>query len=395
MIKNLKSFDLKGKNILIRVDFNVPLREERVTNNFRIKSALPTINTCLEAGGSVVLMSHLGRPHGKINNKLSLISVGEELAGLLEMPIKFSDNCVSDDAIDTSLSLKQGEVHLLENLRFHAGEESNDMEFASRLARHGQIFINDAFGTAHRSHASNVGILDHFKHRGIGWLVDKEITNLERVIKSPDRPLTLILGGSKIKGKIGLIEQFLTKADNILIGGGMAFTFFQAKGKNIGGSLVEESMISYARKILDKANNNNVQLHLPTDIICGRDINDLPPKGTYRFDEIPNNLMGLDIGNRTINKFKSILNKSQTVVWNGPVGVFESDGYHIGTKSLATHLADLTALGTKTIIGGGDTSAAIEKFGIGNKMTHVSTGGGSSLELLSGEILPALQSLEG
>ena len=290
MIKNLKSFDLKGKNILIRVDFNVPLREERVTNNFRIKSALPTINTCLEAGGSVVLMSHLGRPHGKINNKLSLISVGEELAGLLEMPIKFSDNCVSDDAIDTSLSLKKGEVHLLENLRFHTGEESNDMEFASRLARHGQIFINDAFGTAHRSHASNVGILDHFKHRGIGWLVDKEITNLERVIKSPDRPLTLILGGSKIKGKIGLIEQFLTKADNILIGGGMAFTFFQAKGKNIGGSLVEESMISYARKILDKANNNNVQLHLPTDIICGRDINDLPPKGTYRFDEIPNNL---------------------------------------------------------------------------------------------------------
>ena len=394
MIKNLNAFDLKGKNILIRVDFNVPLEDGRVANTFRIKSALPTIKTCLELGGAVVLMSHLGRPNGKINSKLSLISVGEELAGLLEIPIKFSDNCISDDAIDTSLSLRPGEVHLLENLRFHTGEESNDLEFASKLARHGQIYINDAFGTAHRCHASNVGILDHFKHRGIGWLVEKEIKNFERVLKSPDRPLTLVLGGSKIKGKIGLIDHFLTKADNILIGGGMAFTFFQAKGKNIGGSLVETTMINDARKILDKANNNNVQLYLPKDIICGKNIDDASPKGPFPIDEIPNNLMGLDIGEKTINKFKSILNKSKTVVWNGPVGVFESHGYHIGTESLAMHLGQLNASGIKTIIGGGDTSAAIEKYKISNKMSHVSTGGGSSLELLSGQTLIALKSLE-
>ena len=244
MIKTLRAFDLRGKNVLLRADFNVPMHKDQVANNFRIKAVLPTILTCIEAGAGVVIMSHMGRPQGKRDSKLSLIAVGEELASLLEMPIKFSDNCVSTDSIDTSISLKQGEVHLLENLRFHPGEQDNEMEFSSKLARHGQVYINDAFGTAHRSHASNVGVVPYFKHAGIGWLMDKELNYLQRIMSRPKTPMTIILGGAKIDTKLELINQFLEKADNIIIGGGMAFTFLRAKGKNIGGSLLDKSMIN-------------------------------------------------------------------------------------------------------------------------------------------------------
>ena len=394
MIRTLKAFDLKGKNILIRVDFNVPLNGERVTNSFRIKAALPTINTCLEGGAAVVLMSHLGRPNGKIKSSLSLIPVGEELAGLLEMPIKFSDDCVSNDAIDTSISLKPGEVHLLENLRFHDGEITNDFEFASRLARHGQVFINDAFGTAHRAHASNVGVASHFKHAGIGWLMDKEINFLDRFIRKPQRPLTLILGGAKIGTKLGLIEKFLDKADHIIIGGGMAFTFLKVRGKEVGGSLVDESMISVAKTILNKARTSQVRLHLPIDVICGKSLNDKEPKGPFKINDIPKDLMGLDIGPETLEKFKEIINESTTIVWNGPMGVFEEKAYAKGTRDLGIHLANCVEAGQKVIVGGGDTSAATEKYGLSKLMTHVSTGGGASLELLSGHQLPALSALE-
>lgn len=394
MIRTLKAFDLKGKNILMRVDFNVPLKGERVTNNFRIKAALPTINTCLEAGAAVVLMSHLGRPKGEYNSELSMIPVGEELAGLLEMPIKFSEDCISDDAIDTSIGLKPGEIHLLENLRFHSGEKSNDYEFASRLARHGQIFINDAFGTAHRAHASNVGVSSHFKHRGIGWLMDKEINFLDKLLRNPRKPLTLVLGGAKISGKLELIENFLSKADHIIIGGGMAFTFLKVKGKEVGGSLVDDTMLSTAKSILNKVMNANVRLHLPEDVICGKTLDDQSPKGPFSISEIPNDLMGLDIGPESLKKFNHILSQSQTVVWNGPMGVFEVDGYHQGTQGMGHHLIDCIEQGAKVVVGGGDTSAATEKFGISKAMTHVSTGGGASLELLSGNILPALKALE-
>lgn len=245
MIRTLKAFDLESKNVLIRVDFNTPMDGEVVLNNFRIKAAISTIETCIEAGASVILMSHLGRPNGKHNSELSLMPVGEELAGLMEMPIKFSENATSTDAIDTSLSLRSGEIHLLENLRFNPGEEENDPFFASQLARHGQVYINDAFGTAHRAHASNVGVVSSFKHAGIGWLMDKEINFLQKFMVSPRRPLVLILGGSKIDTKLSLIDQFLSKADYILIGGGMAFTFLKAKGKNIAKSLVDEKNDSY------------------------------------------------------------------------------------------------------------------------------------------------------
>lgn len=394
MIKTLKAFDLEGKNILIRVDFNVPMDNEKVTNNFRIKAAIPTILTCLDAGASVILMSHLGRPNGVNDEELSLIPVGEELASLMEIPIKFSEDPVSTDAIDTSLSLKPGEVHLLENLRFNAGEKSNDQFFASQLARHGQLFINDAFGTAHREHASNVGVVESFKHFGIGWLMDKELNFLQRFMINPKPPLTLILGGAKIDTKLGLIDQFLSKADYILIGGGMAFTFLKAKGKEVGGSLIDGNMLSTAKVIINKARIQNVRLILPEDVICGESINDPDPKGPFDINLVPKNMMGLDIGPKTLARYNSILGESKTVVWNGPMGVFERKGYEVGTREMGIHLVSCIANGTKVIVGGGDTASALEDFDLLEEMTHVSTGGGASLELLSGNQLPALKVLE-
>ena len=394
MIKTLKAFDLEGKNILIRVDFNVPVVNERVVNNFRIKSSLPTISTCIESGASITLMSHLGRPNGVKDKNLSLMGVGEELASLLEMPIKFSNDPISTDAIDTSLSLKPGEIHLLENLRFSSGEKENDPIFSSQLARHGQVYINDAFGTAHRAHASNVGVVRSFKHYGIGWLMDKELNFLQRFMIKPKSPLTLVLGGAKIDTKLGLIDQFLSKADYIIIGGGMAFTFLKAKGKEVGGSLVDKNMIQMAKKIINKARVQNVKLLLPKDVICGQNLDDDVAKGHCEINSIPEDLMGLDIGPQTLSEYKSILGKSKTIVWNGPMGVFEKISFESGTREMGIHLVSCIANGSKVIVGGGDTASALERFNLLDEMTHVSTGGGASLELLSGNQLPALKALE-
>ena len=319
MIKTLKAFDIAGKNVLIRTDFNVPMKGDKVSNNFRVKAVLPTIMTCIDAGASVVLMSHMGRPKGKIDPSLSLMPVGEELAALLEMPIKFSENCISTDSIDTSISLKQGEIHLLENLRFHSGEENNDMDFASQLSRHGQVYINEAFGTAHRSHASNVGVIPYFKNAGIGWLMDKELNYLDRLMSKPKSPLTLILGGAKIDSKLELIDQFLDKADNIIISGGMAFTFLKAKGKAIGGSLIDESMITTAKSIMNRAMSKGVKIILPSDAICAKSVKDGIEKELHLTDSIPEKMMGLDIGADSIQHFNSILGSSETILWNGPM----------------------------------------------------------------------------
>ena len=394
MIKTLKAFDIAGKNVLIRTDFNVPMKGDKVANNFRVKAVLPTIMTCIDAGASVVLMSHMGRPKGKIDTSLSLMPVGEELAALLEMPIKFSENCISTDSIDTSISLKQGEIHLLENLRFHSGEENNDMNFASQLSRHGQVYINEAFGTAHRSHASNVGVIPYFKNAGIGWLMDKELNYLYRLMSKPKSPLTLILGGAKIDTKLELIDQFLDKADNIIISGGMAFTFLKAKGKAIGGSLIDESMIPTAKSIMNKAMSKGVKIILPSDAMCARSVKDGIEKELHWTDSIPEKMMGLDIGPDSIQRFNSILGSSETILWNGPMGVFEVKEFESGTKEMAIHLVSCIASGSKVIVGGGDTAAALEKFGLMSDMTHVSTGGGASLELLSGNPLPAITALE-
>ncbi len=394
MIKTLKSFDLKDKNILIRADFNVPINNQVVTNNFRIKSSLFTIKTCLDSGASITLMSHLGRPNGKRCDDLSLVPVGEELASLLEMPIKFSDDCISTDSIDTSISLKAGEIHLLENLRFHPGEESNDYEFSSRLSRHGQIFINDAFGTAHRSHSSNIGVVPYFKNAGIGWLMDKEINYLTQLIRKPNKPLTLILGGAKIGTKLKLIENFLNIANNIIIGGGMAFTFLKALGKDVGGSLVDDAMISTAKNIMSKARAQGVRIVLPVDVMCSQSLDNIEEEGPFFIEDIGDKLMGLDIGPKSVEKFKRILDKSETILWNGPMGVFEKEEFEYGTKEIAKYLAICADNDNSIIIGGGDTAAAVEYFGLIKDMTHVSTGGGASLELLCGKILPALSILE-
>ena len=394
MIRTLKAFDIKGRNILLRVDFNVPMDGKDVSNNFRIKTALPTIKSCIEGGASITIMSHLGRPNGSPSEKFSLMPVGEELAKLLEMPIKFSEDCISSDSIDTSVGLKPGEIHLLENLRFHTEEIENDKEFSRSLSRHGHIYINDAFGTAHRSHASNVGVASYFKHAGIGWLMHKELNFLKDLMDKPNRDLTLIVGGAKVGTKIKLIDNFLHKADNIIIGGGMAFTFMKAMGKNIGGSLLEESMIPVALDLINKARMKNVNLVLPVDVICAEKIDSQSIEGCYAIENIPKGVMGLDIGNKTIKLFESILSSSKTILWNGPMGVFEKKQFSYGTEKLGKSLSKLASEDVKVVVGGGDTAAALELFRLNRDMTHVSTGGGASLELLSGNSLPAIQSLE-
>ena len=394
MLRTLKAFDLKNKKVLMRVDFNTPLKDGKVSDNFRIKSTLPSIKTCIESGAALTIMSHVGRPNGEYDKKLSLMPIGEELASLLQMPIKFSNDCVSQDAFDTSFGLKPGEIHLLENLRFHDSEQLNDQKFASKLAKHGQIFINDAFGTAHRNHASNVGVISYFKHYGIGWLMDKELNFLDSFMRKPKKPLALILGGAKVDSKIDLIDKFIHNASHILIGGGMAFTFLKARGKEVGGSLVDNSMLNIAKKLLRKASDNNVQIHLPEDVLCAENISSQKVIATLNVNEISSKLMGLDIGPKTVKTFKRILKESKTVVWNGPLGLFENENFETGTKDIADFLSNMISEDVKIIIGGGDTASALSKFNLINEMTHVSTGGGSSLELLSGKLLPAIKALE-
>ena len=393
MIRSLNSFDLKNKRVLIRVDYNVPIEDGVVKDAYRIQCSIPTIKECLESGASVVLMSHLGRPKGRINEDYSLISVGEVLSDFLEIPIKFSDDCISEDSINVTIGLHPGEVHLLENLRFHSGEEENDIEFSRLLSKHGQIYINDAFGTSHRSHASNVGVTDNFTHKGMGLLMNKEIRYLQNKFKNPKVPLVLLLGGAKISGKIDLIDKFLIDADAILIGGGMTFTFLKAMGIDIGKSIIDEQMISVANRVIKKARQNRVKLVLPVDFVVADSI-DKPSKiEISSFDSVPSNMMGLDIGPKTIKLFSKKLSQAGTVLWNGPMGVFEKKDFENGTKEIANFLSELKEENIITIVGGGDSASAIRKFSNIKNITHVSTGGGASLELLSGKNLPAIEAL--
>jgi len=393
MIRSLNSFDLKNKRVLIRVDYNVPIEDGVVKDAYKIQCSIPTIKECLESGASVVLMSHLGRPKGETNEAYSLISVGEVLSDFLEIPIKFSDDCISEDSINVTIGLHPGEVHLLENLRFHSGEEENDIEFSRLLSKHGQIYINDAFGTSHRSHASNVGVTDNFTHKGMGLLMNKEIRYLQNKFKDPKEPLVLLLGGSKISGKIDLIDKFLIDADTILIGGGMTFTFLKAMGIDIGKSIIDEQMISVANRVIKKARQNRVKLVLPVDFVVADSI-DKPSKiEISSFDSVPSNMMGLDIGPETIKLFSKKLSQAGTILWNGPVGVFEKKDFENGTKEIANFLSELKDENIITIVGGGDSASAIRKFSNIDNITHVSTGGGASLELLSGKNLPAIEAL--
>ncbi len=394
MLRSIKSFDLKGQTILMRLDLNVPLTGEKIDDDFRIKASLPTIIYCLNEGASIVIMSHLGRPNGEYDKKYSLIPVGETLASLLEIPIKFSDDCISQDAIDTSLSLKSGEVHLLENLRFYKEEQENDSDFANKLSRHGRIFINDAFGTSHRVHASNFGVINSFKNYGIGLLIENEVKFLKEIINKPKRPLILLLGGAKISTKLELINRFIHQADKIIIGGGMAFTFLKAMGFNVGKSLLESSMIEKAKSIIELARVSGKSILFPVDFICAEDIDSNPLDGAVKIRKIPDGFMGLDIGPQSIENFNEMLNTSSTIIWNGPMGVFEKNSFSKGTKLIANNLIKLVEQNVDVIVGGGDTASALKHFNLIKKFTHVSTGGGASLALMTGKNLKAIEKLE-
>ena len=399
MLRKISSIDFKssnttsGKTVLIRVDYNVPVENELVTDDYRILKSIPTIKYCLEEGAKVVLMSHMGRPKGKIDKNLSLIPAGEKLAELLEMPIKFSDDCISEDAIDVSRNLKDGEIHLLENLRFYNEEAQNDFEFASKLAKHGSIYINDAFGTAHREHASNAGITKHFATKGMGLLMEQEVKFLSDKLSNPSQPLSLIIGGSKIDTKIAVIENFLDLADNIIIGGAMANTFLLAMNYSVGMSLVEEDKVSVAKNLLKKASKKGTNIILPLDFTGELDSFGSGEICIADVKEIPENMICEDIGENSIKLFSEIISSSSTLLWNGTVGVAENPNFAVGTNRIVDAIVEnqLTS-----IVGGGDTVAAVRNYNesIIEHLSHVSTGGGSCLEMLSGKKLPALELLK-
>jgi phosphoglycerate kinase len=384
---------LKDKKVLVRVDFNVPLDEKcEVTDDTRIVGSLPTIKKILQDGGKAILMSHLGRPKGK-DPKLSLAPVAKRLEKLLGKPVKFVNDCIGPEVEKAVFGLKSGECLLLENLRFYPEEEKNDPEFAKKLASLGEIYINDAFGTAHRAHASTEGVTKYFKQCAAGYLMQKELKYLGMALTNPKRPFIAILGGAKISGKIDVITNLLDKVDALLIGGGMAFTFDKALGKEIGKSLLEPDKVDLAKDILKKAREKKVNLKLPDDFVVAPEAKEEAPSKIVDKNNIPQDWQGLDIGPKTLEQFSKELDKAKTVVWNGPMGVFEVKKFASGTVKIAEELAKITAKGATTIVGGGDSAAAVTKAGLEKKLTHISTGGGASLEFLEGKTLPGVAAL--
>ena len=392
-MKSIEKLTLKGQRVLIRVDFNVPLDDGIVDNDFRIRAALPTLRHCIERNASVVLMSHLGRPNGHRVPESSLLPIAEDLETLLERDIIFSQDCISDEAVDVSRGLEPGQVHLLENLRFYPGEETNDPDFAARLANHGTVYINDAFGTAHRAHASNVGVVAHFDQAGIGLLMAREVQFLKEQLDNPKRPYVVVLGGAKIADKLELVHKLLAKADRIVIGGGMAFTFLKAQGKNVGRSLVDESLIEEAGKILEAAKSQGVEIFLPRDVVAADQISKDAAWRVVALSDLRPDEMGVDIGPETCTEFGMALAGARTILWNGPMGVFEYAPFQTGTKLVIDTIIEATSQGAISVVGGGDSASAIDKLSKAKYFTHISTGGGASLELVGGHTLPALEAL--
>ena len=390
--KTVEDLQVEGKRVLVRCDFNVPMDDNRnITDDTRIVSALPTIKYLIENGGKVVLMSHLGRPKGKADPKFSLEPVSKRLSELLNKEVKFAkdDNVISEDVKNIVDNMNNGDVVLLENTRFRSEEKKNDEDFAKDLASLGDVFVNDAFGTSHRAHASNVGA-SKFLPSAVGFLVKKEIEVMGKALENPERPFVAILGGAKVSDKIGVIENLLEKVDTILIGGGMAYTFLKAKGYSIGTSLLEEDKIDLANELLKKADEKNVKILLPVDIVVAKEFKNDTEYKTVEIDSIPEGMMGLDIGSETIDLFSEEIKNAKTVVWNGPMGVFEMENFKNGTESIAKAMAETD--GT-TIVGGGDSASAVEKAGFKEEMTHISTGGGASLEFLEGKELPGIAAI--
>ena len=388
MKKTVKDIDVKDKKVLVRCDFNVPLDGDKITDDIRIVSALPTINYLREHGAKVILMSHLGRPEGEPNPKYSLAPVAKRLAELLGEDVVFaaSDVVVDDSVKKAADSLAEGKVMLLQNVRYRKEETKNNPEFAKELASLGDIFVNDAFGTAHRAHASTAGIADYLPCVS-GFLIEKEVKFLGDAVSDPSRPFLAIMGGAKVGDKIPVIKNLLKKVDSLIIGGGMAYTFFKAEGYEIGTSILDADNIELAKELIAEAKELGVKLLLPVDAVCGKEFKNDTEIGTFDKENMPADMMGMDIGPKSVELFKAEIANAKTIVWNGPMGVFEMENFAAGTKAVAEALAASDAV---TVIGGGDSAAACEQFGLKDKMTHISTGGGASLEFLEGKVLPGI-----
>ncbi|MCK9401431.1 MAG: phosphoglycerate kinase [Bacteroidales bacterium] len=396
-MKTFKDYNFNGKRALIRVDFNVPLDENyHITDTSRIDAAIPTIKKILKDGGSAILMSHLGRPKEGPTDKYSLKHLLPYLKDKLGVPVKFADDCIGEQAMKLAAGLKSMEVLLLENLRFYKQEEKGDEEFAGKLARLGDVYVNDAFGTAHRAHASTAIIAKFFpENKMFGYIMEDEVKNIDRVLKNTERPFTAILGGAKVSGKIEIINNLIDKVDNLLIGGGMMFTFIKALGGEIGSSLVEDDLLQLARETSDKAEANNVKIYIPQDAIIASALTidaDWKESGSTN---IPDGWMGLDIGSKAIQAYREVILNSKTILWNGPMGVFEMSNFEAGTKAIAEAVAEATQNGAFSLIGGGDSVAAINKYHLKEKVSYVSTGGGAMLEYIEGKELPGVAAIKG
>lgn len=392
MKKTVKDIEVKGKRALVRCDFNVPLKDGVITDDIRIVSALPTIRYLMDGGAKVILMSHLGRPDGEPKKEFTLAPVAARLSELLNTEVKFisADTVVDDKVREAAAELGDGQVMLLENVRFRKEETKNGADFAKELAQLGDFFVNDAFGTAHRAHASTAGVADYLPAVS-GFLIEKEVEFLGNAVENPKRPFVAIMGGAKVGDKIPVIENLLKKVDTLIIGGGMAYTFFKSQGLEIGTSILDKDNVELAVELLKKAEAAGVKMLLPVDCVCGREFKNDTEYAVFDRDKIPADMMGLDIGPETAELYRQAVAEAATVVWNGPMGVFEMPNFAKGTRAVAEALAESNAV---TVIGGGDSAAAVEQFGLADKMTHISTGGGASLEFLEGKVLPGIAVIE-